>query len=58
VKYKGKLPARLDRRTDLTPEFVIYIVRHGISVMPSMRKTEIGDGELKAIAEYLAHKRP
>ncbi len=58
VKYHGEPPARLDQRTDLTADFVIGTVRHGISVMPSMRKTEIGDAELNAIAAYLARKRP
>ncbi len=57
VKYRGEVPARLDQRTDLTADFVIATVRHGISVMPSMRKTEIGDAELNAIAAYLARKR-
>jgi mono/diheme cytochrome c family protein len=55
AKYKGAIPARLDQRSDLTIDFVTTTVRHGISVMPSMRKTEIGDSELKAIAAYLAH---
>jgi mono/diheme cytochrome c family protein len=55
AKYKGAIPARLDQRTDLTEDFVTTTVRHGISVMPSIRKTEIGDAELKAIAAYLAH---
>ncbi len=54
AKYKGARPGRLDERTDLTAAFVIYTVRHGVSVMPSMRKTEISDAELKAIADYLA----
>jgi len=57
AKYNGNPPARLDQRRDLTAEFVIATVRHGISVMPSMRKTEIGDSELKAIAAYLTRKR-
>ena len=56
AKYKGARPARLDQRTDLTPEYVIFTVRHGVSVMPSIRPTEIGDSELKAIADYLARK--
>ena len=57
AKYKGKVPAQLDQRTDLTADFVITTVRHGISVMPSIRKTEISDAELRAIANYLAHKK-
>ena len=54
AKYKGAKPGRLDQRTDLTAAFVTYTVRHGVSIMPSMRKTEISDAELKAIAGYLA----
>ena len=57
AKYHGTPPARLDLRTDLNIAFVTFIVRHGISVMPSMRKTEIGDAELKAIAAYLTRKK-
>ncbi len=56
AKYKGAKPGRLDQRTDLNAAFVIYTVRHGVTVMPSIRKTEISDGELKAIADYLARK--
>ena len=54
AKYKGAEPALLDRRTDLSAAFVIYTVRHGVSVMPVMRKTEIGDADLKSIAAYLS----
>ncbi len=56
AKYKGAKPGRLDQRTDLTADFVIYTVRHGDTVMPSMRKTEISDAELRAMADYLARK--
>ena len=58
AKYKGAKPGRLDQRTDLTADFVIYTVRRGDTVMPSMRKTEISDAELKAMADYLARRRP
>ncbi len=57
AKYKGTKPAELDQRTDLTAAFVTYTVRHGVSVMPSMRPTEITDTELKAIAAYLSRKK-
>ena len=57
AKYKGTRPARLDQRQDLSEDFVIYTVRHGVSVMPAERKTEISDTELKSIAAYLAHKK-
>jgi mono/diheme cytochrome c family protein len=57
VKYKGDVPARLDQRTDLNAAFVIATVRHGISVMPAARKTEISDAELNAIAAYLTREK-
>ena len=57
AKYRGAVPAELDQRTDLSTEFVISTVRHGVSVMPAERKTEIGDAELKSLAAYLAHEK-
>ena len=53
AKYKGAVPALLDKRTDLTPEFVKTTVRNGVTVMPFFRKTEISDADLNAIAAYL-----
>ena len=35
-----------------------YTVRHGISVMPQFRKTEISDVELDALARYLSRNTP
>ncbi len=58
AKYAGKVPALLEQRTDLQPAYVEYIVRHGVSVMPPFRKTELSDADLAAIAAYLARKRP
>jgi len=53
AKYKGAVPALLDKRTDLTPALIKMYVRNGITVMPIFRKTEISDTELDAIAAYL-----
>jgi mono/diheme cytochrome c family protein len=44
----------LTGRTDLTPDFVKNIVRNGLEMMPPYRPTEITDGELDALAEYVA----
>ncbi|MNG32292.1 hypothetical protein D3C84_1182670 [compost metagenome] len=57
VKYEDKIPAVLEERTDLTPEFVAYIVRNGANTMPFFRKTEISDKELAAMGMYLSRKR-
>lgn len=54
VKYGGNLPAALEEREDMTPEFVRGFVRNGISTMPPFRKTEISDAELNALGAYLS----
>jgi mono/diheme cytochrome c family protein len=54
-KYQGSLPAILEQRSSLPPASVKVVVRHGISFMPSFRKTEISDAELALVADYLAH---
>lgn len=53
AKYKGSVPALLEERRDLTPEYVAHVVRRGVSVMPFFRRTEISDTELEALAAYL-----
>jgi len=53
LKYRGgELPAALEDRTDLSPELIELVVRNGIFSMPPLRKTEVSDQELKAIAAY------
>lgn len=59
IKYRGtKTPALLEERTDLVPELVKTIVRHGVSFMPHFRKTEISDAQLDELAAYLARNNP
>lgn len=60
LKYKGQLPAALEDRRDLTPEFIEAVVRNGMFSMPPLRKTEVSDQELRAIAAYFreSSKRP
>jgi (+)-pinoresinol hydroxylase len=54
AKYQGTKPAVLLERTDLPASIVKYFVRHGITVMPQFRKTEISDTELDALAAYVS----
>lgn len=54
AKYAGEKSGVLTEWTDLTPEVVHFVVRHGISVMPQFRKTEISDAELDALANWLS----
>ncbi len=53
-KYQGSVPAVLERRSDLRPDYVNLVVRRGMSFMPSFRKTEISDAELALLSAYLA----
>lgn len=53
VKYKGKLPAVLEQRTDLAPALIKTVVRRGLYGMPITRKTEISDPELEDVVAYL-----
>ena len=54
AKYQGTKPAVLLERTDLPASVVKFFVRHGISVMPQFRKTEISDAELDALASFVS----
>lgn len=53
LKYSGDIPAVLEERDDLTPEFVRTMVREGILMMAPFRKTEVTDADLAAITAYL-----
>jgi mono/diheme cytochrome c family protein len=57
AKYHGSMPALLEDRRDLAPETVRHFVRHGVTIMPFFRKTEISDADLDAIGAYLARRR-
>ncbi len=57
VKYKGKLPAVLEQRTDLTSALIKNVVRHGLYGMPITRKTEVSDPELEDVVAYLTRNR-
>jgi mono/diheme cytochrome c family protein len=58
VKYQGVKSGVLLQWTDLQPATVSNLVRHGISVMPQFRKTEISDAELDALAKFLSRNTP
>jgi mono/diheme cytochrome c family protein len=57
TKYQGKEPALLADRTDLAPDYIRFIVRHGVTVMPPFRKTELSDADLDNVVAYLTRKR-
>jgi mono/diheme cytochrome c family protein len=51
--HEGQLPAVLEERTDLDPDYIRYLVRNGVSIMPHFRKTHISDEQLDALVDYL-----
>jgi len=46
--------AELEKRTDLTPDFIAAAVRTGIGNMPFISRGEVSDPQLAAIAAYLS----
>jgi mono/diheme cytochrome c family protein len=58
VKYQGVKPGVLLEWKDLPAAAVKFWVRHGLSVMPQFRKTEISDAELDALAAFLSRNTP
>ncbi len=56
AKRLDKNHALLENRTDLPAPTIRAIVRAGVGSMPAMRRTEISDADLDAIAAYLARR--
>ena len=56
AKYGDSLPAALEDRTDMHPVFIKHFVRKGVLIMPAFRKTEITDGDLELLVDYLKAK--
>lgn len=46
--------AELEKRTDLTPDYIAAAVRQGIGNMPWIPRGEVSDPQLAAISAYLA----
>ena len=57
IKYQGSVPAALEDRRDLTADLVKFFVRNGVATMPQLRKTEVSDADLDALAAYLTRGR-
>lgn len=53
-RFQGAMPGALQDRTNLAPDYVAYVVRNGLFLMPFFRKTEIDDAQLAAIGAYLS----
>ena len=46
--------AMLEKRNDLTAQYVVAAVRNGIGNMPRISRGEVSDSQLEVIAQYLA----
>lgn len=51
--YQGALPAKLEDRSDMTPELITELVRRGRFGMPNFRLTEISEQQLEDMIAYL-----
>lgn len=56
AKRLDKEHALLENRTDLSADGIRAIVRSGVGSMPPLRKTELSDADVDAIAAYLTRK--
>jgi mono/diheme cytochrome c family protein len=55
-RTRGKDKALLAQRTDLAPEYVEYVVRHGLKSMPPFVPSDLTDAKLKALVGFLAKR--
>jgi mono/diheme cytochrome c family protein len=56
AKRLDKDHALLENRTDLSAAGIRAIVRSGVGSMPPLRKTELSDADVAAIAAYLTRQ--
>ena len=54
----GTEQALLERRSNLQPEYVRYVVRWGLVNMPRISRVELPDADLDAVVAYLAKPAP
>jgi len=52
-RTRGKDKGLLTQRTDLAPEYIEYIVRHGLKSMPPFAPSDLDDAKLKALIGFL-----
>jgi len=57
-RTRGADKALLMQRTDLAPDYIEYVVRHGLKSMPPFVPSDLTDTKLKALAGYLTSPLP
>ena len=57
-RTRGKDKGLLTQRTDLAPEYIEYIVRHGLKSMPPFAPSDLDQAKLKALISFLTKPEP
>jgi Cytochrome c. len=52
-RTRGKDKGLLTQRTDLAPEYIEYVVRHGLKSMPPFAPSDLDESKLKALIAFL-----
>lgn len=53
-RTRGKDQALLLQRTNLTPDYIRYVVRHGLKSMPPFTPSDLSEPRLQALLAFLA----
>jgi len=56
-RTRGKDQALLSARTNLSADYVEYVVRHGLKSMPPFAPSDLTDAKLKALVAFLSARR-
>lgn len=54
ARTRGEDRALLTERDDLAPEYVRYVVRHGLKAMPAYVPSDLTEAQLEALTDFLA----
>lgn len=57
-RTRGADKALLAERTDLVPEYIQFVVRHGLKSMPPFAPADLDDAKLKALLAFLTKREP
>ena len=52
-RTRGKDKGLLTQRTDLAPDYIEYVVRHGLKSMPPFAPSDLNEARLKALVSFL-----
>jgi mono/diheme cytochrome c family protein len=56
-RTRGKDQSLLIERTNLSPDYIEYVVRHGLRSMPPFAPSDLTETKLKALAAFLTKSR-